>query len=188
LPSNTDCSTDGAEDGPVLVVQDGDVGLRVGQDVGAPGSLVGDVAVGVPARVDGLDDLKGVGVEHGDGFAGGKAVVESGVDGGTMRGDAVDLADLDERVQIEDMQRAGRAGAGDVEPACGGVGIEVVGAALAADLGRGEHLVLGLCGHEGSDSQHEGGERLEEVHGANCTTGLLRRDELSSVATAADHA
>ncbi len=50
------------------------------------GGGVGEIAVGTAAGVDGLDDLEGLRVEHGDGNAGGEAVVEGVVDGCAVGG------------------------------------------------------------------------------------------------------
>ena len=86
------------------------------------------------AGVDGLDDLEGLGVEHGDGIAGGEAVVGGVVDGCAVGGAGGDFGDGGEGVEVVDVEGAGGAGAGDVELAGGGVGCQVVPATVAAWL------------------------------------------------------
>ncbi len=77
---------DGAEDGTVMRVEHRNVGRGVREDVDAVRDGVGEIAVGIATGVDGLDDLQGLRVEHGDRLAGGEAVVQRAIDGRTVRG------------------------------------------------------------------------------------------------------
>ena len=130
-------------------------GMAKAEDVDVVVAGVGEVAVGRAAGVDGLEDGEGLGVEHGDGLAGGEAVVELGVDDGAVCGAGGDFADGREGVEVIDVERAGGARAGDVEAARIGVGLNVVEAAIAADDLSLEDLVLGV-GEGGGE--YESGE------------------------------
>ena len=100
------------------------------------------------ARIDGLDERHGLRVKHRDGLAAGESMARLRVYRGAIASYAGNLADQFERVEIEDRQscldrrrRRGRSAARDVQPAPGGVGIDVVPATFSADPGRLEHLV-----------------------------------------------
>ena len=108
-------------------------------------------------RVDRLDHLHRLGVEHRKvRVAAREAVARFRVHDRAVAAAVEDFAERLEGLEIEDSDAAGRRLRGrravrgsdgahgvarDVEPAVGGVGEDVVGAALAADFRSHEHLV-----------------------------------------------
>ena len=146
---------DGGEDGAILVIDDGDVGLGVREVVVAVVHRIVEVAVGIALDRDGLDDGEGLCVEHGDSPRRGETVAGYVVDDRAVAAGSGDVADLLESVQIEDADVTGGAGACDVEGPVGGIGGDVVHPTIAADLDGLQHLVWASLG-EGGEWKREG--------------------------------
>ena len=163
-------------------VKDGDVGGDVGEDEDAVGDGVVKVAIGVALGGDGLDDLEGPGVEHGDGAAGGEAVVGGVVDRCAVGAAGGDVADGGESVKVIDVDAAGGAGAREIEAAVGGICREIVPATVAAELVGGENLVVSGLGERrgGREGRGEGGkEEGEGERGGACHDARsIRREGL----------
>ncbi len=104
-------NVDGAQDRAVLVVEHGDVRRRVAEDVEAVIVGVVQVAVGIALDVDLLDHREGLRVEHRHRFRGRESVARRRVHRSAMRAGAGNVAHLGERVEIEDADVPGGAGA-----------------------------------------------------------------------------
>lgn len=142
---------DGSEDGAVFIVENGNVGRGVAEDVEVVVIGIVEIAVGIALDIDLFDDCEGPGVEHGDGFGGGESVAGGGIDCSAVGAGAGDVADRGESVEVEDADMSGGSGACYIEIAAVGIGGDIVESAIAADKLDLEHFVgtrvwgWGLC-------------------------------------------
>ena len=132
----------GADDIACLGVDHSSVGSRVTQYVNAPVERVIQHTVWIALRIDGLNYLQRLAIEHRDGLTGREAVMRLGVHSCTVRADIGNLANGSERIEIEHVNPFSGAGAGDVEAAAIGIGVDIIEAAVAADFHCLQHAVL----------------------------------------------
>lgn len=155
---------DGARDSPVLGIYHGGIGSAMAQDIDAIVKRVEEDAVGPAFYVDRLDERQGLGVPHGDGFAGAESVMRFGVDCGAVSADVGDLANRLEGVQIEYGHAAGIAGARNIQAAAVGIGVDVVEAALASDFHGLEYSVRALLRCANRRQRREAGCRGRKLN------------------------
>ncbi len=101
----------GAENGAVLIVDDGDVRRAMREFVEAMVKGVVEVAIGIAFDVDLLDNGEGLRIEHCDRLRRGEAMPSRGIDDCSVRADVRYIAHLLEGVQRIDANVSVRAAA-----------------------------------------------------------------------------
>ena len=123
----------GAEHAAVLGVDEGDVGFLVAEDHDALGEGVEEDSIRAAAGgdVDGFEGFERIGVPHDDRIAAAEAVFGLDIDGCAV--DVVRAGNGADGLEGIEVVNINAAGAGNIQPAVGGIGEDIIRTACAAD-------------------------------------------------------
>ena len=146
-----------ADDRAVLGINHRDAGRLMAENIDAVRQRFQEDAVGPALNVSALDLLHRLGVEHADRAAAAETVMRFGINGHAMTAEVGDGADVFVAVQIE---HESIAAARHINASGVVVGIDIINAAVAHELGGVEHLVRG-----GGLGENIAGQQADSRHG-----------------------
>src|ERR1700733_9072062 len=111
------------------------------EDVDTFVKRVEENSIWIALHINGLDQRKCFGIEHRDGLTAREPMSRLRINSRSMRADHRNIANMFERVQIEDRNSRSCARPRDVEPPPRRIRVNIIKAAIAANLGRLQHFV-----------------------------------------------